>query len=165
MVRRKTKRTKIEGDFARALSSEVAKAGSLSHRAASARLRRLERHYVPMLPAKSRDALEMRRRIAEQIYQHALLHGSSPAVCRIKLKTLSKLGFTDIERKAHFYLLHARAALSRRELRLARTTATAIMCELDDAPRHGGNPLRKELLRLIKTLLQQLSDHEAAGIQ
>jgi hypothetical protein len=111
-----------------------------------------------MLPAKSTDALELRRRIAEQVYQHALLHGSSPAVCRAKLKRLSKLGFTDVERKAHFYLLHARAAVSRGEIHLARRTATAMMRELENAPKIGRNPLRRGLFRMTETLVEKLGE-------
>jgi hypothetical protein len=163
MVRRRTKRARIEQNFARALASEVARVGSFSHRAASARLRRLQNLYLPMLPVKSRDALELRRRIAEQVYQHALLRGSSHVVCRAKLKTLSKLGFTDVERKAHFYLLHARAALSRGERRLAHRTAAAMIRELENAPRRSGNPLREELFRMTEALLEELELRHSDG--
>lgn len=65
MIRPKGKRAKIEHDFAKALAWEIAKAGGLSYRAAVTRLRRLERTYLPMLPGKSSDALELRRRIAK----------------------------------------------------------------------------------------------------
>jgi hypothetical protein len=158
MIPLKGKRAKIERDFAKALALEVANAGSLSYRAAAARLRRLERSFLPMLPAKSADALEVRRRIAEQIYHQALSHGCSPAVCRAKLRALSRLGFTDVERKAHFFLLDARAALSRGDKSLARRTAATMIRELEDAPRRGRNPLRKELLGLTKDLLRQAGD-------
>ena len=162
MVRRRTKRARIERNFARALASEVAKIGCLSHRAASARLRRLQHHYLPMLPAKSTDALELRRRIAEQVYQYALLHGSSPAVCRAKLKRLSKLGFTDVERKAHFYLLHAVPPLPAEKFVFARRTATAMMCELENAPKIGRNPLRRGLFRMTEALVEKLGELRAA---
>jgi len=158
MVRLKGKRAKIEGDFAKALALEVANAGSLSYRAAVAGLRRLERSFLPMLPAKSADVLELRRRIAEQIYHQALSHGCSPAVCGDKLRALSKLGFTDVERKAHFYLLDARAALLRGDKPLARRKATTMIRELEDAPKRGRNPLRKELLGLTKALVRQATD-------
>jgi hypothetical protein len=155
MIRLKSKRARIEADFARALAWEVAGASNVSYRVIVARLKRLQRLYLPMLSAKSVDALELKRRIAEQMYQQALFCGCSPAVCRAKFRTLSKLGFTDIERKAHFYLLDARAAVSRGHKSLARRRAAAIIRELEDAPKRGRNPLRRELLRLTNALIRQ----------
>jgi hypothetical protein len=158
MGQRKGKGVRIEHDFAKALALEVAKAGTITYRAVVARLRHLERSYLAMLPAKSADALEVRRRIAEQVFQQALFHDCSRAVCRAKLRALSKLGFTDLERKAHFYLLDARAALSRGDKTLARKTAATMIRELENAPKRGRNDLRKELLGLTKALLHQIGD-------
>lgn len=158
MIRPKGKRARIERDFAKALDTEVVKAGGIGYRSVVTRLRRLERSFLSMLPVKSADALELRRRIAEQIYQQALSHNCSPALCRAKLRALTRLGFTDVERKAHFYLLDARAALSRGEKPVARRTAAAMIRELEAAPGRRGNPLRRELLGLTKALLQEAGD-------
>jgi len=158
MVRPKGKLARIERDFAKALAREVAKAGGISYRAVVARLRHLQRSCLALLPASSADALEVRRRIAEQMFQQALFHDCSRAVCRAKLKALSNLGFTDLERKAYFYLLDARAALSRGDKTLARRTAATMIRELENAPKRGRNDLRKELLGLTKALLLQTGD-------
>ena len=156
MTRLKTRRARIEADFANALAWATVMGATRSYRTVAARLKQLQTTFLPMLPTKSRDALELKRRIAEQLYQQAVFHGCSRAVCRAKFEALAKLGFTDLERKAHFHLLESRAALSRGNKRLARIKAAAIVRELERAPQRGMNPLRKELLRTIQSLIDSI---------
>lgn len=150
----RSKAVAFERKFARALDAEIVKSRDADFRTVTRRLRNLERSYLVALPSNSAAALEIRRRIAEQLFEQALAHNCSRMVCRVKLAKLRKLGFTNIERKAHFYLLEGRALLSRGNARLARSTAKAMIRELEGAPRRGRNTLRKELLQLTKTLLR-----------
>jgi hypothetical protein len=146
------KYTRFERDFARALDWEIAKSRSRNYRTVAARLRKLERLYVS--PARESGAsVEIRRRIAEQVFQQALSHDCSWTLCRAKFRALCKLGFTNLELKAHFHLLYARAALSRGSSRLAHRTATAMIRELKSGRKHSRNPLRKELMDLTQALL------------
>jgi hypothetical protein len=150
----------FERKFARALDAEIAESRNRDFRTVARRLQNLERSYLVALPGNSAAALEIRRRIAEQMFEQALSHNCSRMVCRVRLAKLSKLGFTNLERKAHFYLLEGRALLSQGSSRLARSTAKAMIRELEGAPRRSRNRLRKELLRLTKTLLRDAEQDE-----
>ncbi len=156
------KRLDIEHRFAKALDFEVIESGKTNYRTTVLRLRRLERLYLSQLTGDSTSALEIRRRIAEQMFEQALLHNCSQSVFRAKLSSMSKLGFSNMERKAHFYLLGGRAFLLQGNVRVARSLASSITRELESSARRPRNPLRKELLRLANVLLQE-AERKAAN--
>src|SRR5438874_3706914 len=95
----------LEREFANALSWEVAQSGTFSFRGVSAHLRRLEHSFTSRLRRDRNGLREVRRRIAEQMLQQAIAHNCSLQTCRVKLNTLSEVGFANVERKAHFHLL------------------------------------------------------------
>ena len=150
----------IERRFAKALDSEIVESGSRDYRMVAARLRRLERSSLSGLPKKSFATLEVKRRIAEQIFYQALSHSCSWTVCQAKYRALYKVGFTNLERKADFDLLYARDALSRGKKTLAQKTAATIVREMESATKRGSNPLRKKLLDLNRALLLRIEQQE-----
>lgn len=142
----------VEREFATALGWEVAKAGSVTYRSASARLRGLERHFLRRVGSKF-AAREMKRRIAEQILQQAVFHDCSLAVCRKRLKALEQLGFTNIERKGHCYLVYARGALARGHKRAAQMTARAMARDLNRSTSRRKSLLARDLSKSFATFL------------
>ena len=70
--------------FALALLSELAKAATASHAEIGRSLRNLEKDYVKQLRGHPDLSLEIRRRIAEQLLDQAVLRGSNFSVCRAR---------------------------------------------------------------------------------
>ena len=83
-----------------------------------ARLRRIESEYCGKLTSEPHLRLEVKRRIAETLLDMSITRGRSLKTCRMRFNALLKVGFTDIEQKAHYYLIYGRAALERDILRL-----------------------------------------------
>lgn len=132
--------TSIGSAFGHALDLELVKSSSISYSQVVRNLRSLERDYVKKLKAHPEFALEIRRRIAESVLDQALLHGCNLSICRAKLSNASRLGWTDIGRKAHFHLVYARVALASGHKRVARRVAFAMVKEIQnmlDEPKNG----------------------------
>jgi hypothetical protein len=143
----------VEREFANALDWEVAKAGSVTYRTVTARLRGLERSFLNRAGRKF-VAREMERRIAEQMLEQAIFHNCPLAICRGKLKALEQLGFTNIERKGHCYLLYARGALARGHERVAQITAKAMARDLERSLYRRRSLLARDLLKSIRDVLR-----------
>jgi hypothetical protein len=117
--------------FARDVEMEVIKSASLSYAQIAQNNRRLERHYLALLGESSEFSLELRRRIAEQLLEQALLRGCTQQVCRSKLNSAMRVGFTNVERQAHYHLLYAKGAFERGHIRAARKIASTMVEELE----------------------------------
>jgi hypothetical protein len=150
----KTLDAPIEKAFATELAGEVANAGNVTYMTVVVRLRRLERKALKNASNKIL-AIEMKRRIAEQLLQQAIFHSCSIAACRRRLNTLSELGFTNVGRKAHFHLLYARGALERGHRQIARAIATVTASELERARKRDSGLLR-DLKKSFARLLSQI---------
>jgi len=141
----------VEREFAKALDWEVAKAGSVTYRTVTARLRGLERSFLKRAGSKF-VAREMKRRVAEQTLEQAIFHNCSLAICRGRLRALEQLGFTNIERKGYCCLLYARGALARGHERVAQITAKAMTRDLERSLHGRRSLLARDLLRSFATL-------------
>jgi hypothetical protein len=148
----KSRAALLEREFGKTLGWQVAKAGTLSYRTVAARLRNLEQLYLKQLKNEVLKR-EVRRRIAEQMFQQAIFHNCSLPLCKAKLNELTKLGFENIERKGHFYLLYTRGALARGHRLLANRTARAIVNELERSVPRRKSLLAQDLLVNFKSLL------------
>jgi hypothetical protein len=151
--RAKSRGVAVEREFAKALDWEVANAGSVSYRTVTARLRGLERSFLRRAGRKF-EAREMKRRVAEQMLEQAIFHNCSLAVCGERLKALERLGFTNIERKGHCYLLYARGALARGHKRAAQIKAKAMARNLERSLHGRRSLLARDLLKSIRDLLR-----------
>jgi hypothetical protein len=147
----------VEYEFGKALDWQVAKAGSVTYRTVTARLRGLERSFLKRAGSKF-VAREMKRRVAEQTLEQAIFHNCSLAICRGRLRALEQLGFTDIERKGHCCLLYARGALARGHKRAAQITAKAMARDLERSLRRRRSLLARDLLKSIRDLLSSFDE-------
>jgi hypothetical protein len=140
--------------FAMELGWKVVGAATMSYPEVARSLRGLERAYLVRLKDHPELALEIRRRIAENLLEQALIHGCSLPGCREKLKRTSRLGFENVERKAHFYLLYARGAFARGHKRVARQYTSTIETELDCLLRKRKSPLAKQCLEVARAFMR-----------
>ena len=121
-------------------------------------LRRVENEYCRKLAKEPRLKLEVKRRIAETLLDMSISRGRRIAGCRARLNARAKLGFTDIEQKAHYHLMYARAALERGHPQIAFNHATRMALELRRALRHRRSLLGRELLRHFEQLVTRTSN-------
>jgi hypothetical protein len=147
---------KVERAFAKALDLEMFKAPTLAYRDTIVNLRRLERYYLKQVVRDKYSARELKRRIAEKALEFALFHGCKLSICRARLKALSKLGFEDVEQKAHWYLLYAKVAAARGHKRVAHAALAATAKELQRSLRRRKSLLGKQLLELAGAYLRAL---------
>lgn len=150
----------VERAFAKALGWEAASAASVSYKEVVVRHRRLERHYLKQAAGNRRLCREIRRRVAEQLLEQAIFHGCGLKLCRERLRRVSRLGFTNVERKAHYYLLYAKGAFARGHKRVAHRTTTAIARELERTLGKRKNPLARDLLRLANGYLRCIEEQD-----
>jgi hypothetical protein len=121
-------------------------------------LRNLERHYLARLHDHPEFALEIRRRIAENELEQALIHGCALPVCRAKLRAALRLGFSNVERKAHFHLLYARGALARGHKRVARRSSSEMVVELERSLKKQKSLLAKQCLTRTREFLNFINE-------
>jgi hypothetical protein len=145
----------IESQFKEARTGVFLATGT--ERQKIARLRRIETEYCRKLASEPRLKLEVRRRIAETLLDMSISQGRSLRTCRLRFNALLKVGFTDIEQKAHHYLIYGRAALERGHPRIADNLSRGIIRELRSSLRHRRSILGRHLLGHLERLAQQAS--------
>jgi hypothetical protein len=133
-----------ELDFIRARNAIVV--GSLTDRQKIAQLRRLEIEHCRQLAKRPLLQLEIKRRIAETLLVMSISRRHRIASCRARLNSLRKLGFSNIEQKAHYHLIYARTALEQGHLQIALNTASGMVLELKRSLRRRRSLLGRELL-------------------
>ena len=146
-----------ERDFVRARAAIVS--GSLTDRQKIARLHRLEAQHCGMLAKQPRLQLEVKRRIAETLLDMSISRGRKIASCRVRLKSLERLGFTNIEEKAHYHLIYARTALQQEHRRIALNTANKMVLELRHSLSKRRSLLGRELLGHFEQLVNRATKH------
>ena len=146
--------------FARSLDWEMTRAATISYDEVVSSLRNLEKQYVGQLEGHPKFRRELRRRIAEKLLEQALFRGCKLSACRARLNAASRLGFTDVERKAHCHLLYAKFAFVRGHKRVAYRVATAIAKELERSLRKRKSLLAKHLLTLAREYLDHFKKSE-----
>jgi hypothetical protein len=134
----------VELEFVEARTAVIV--GSGTDRQRIAQLRRVEDEYCRRLANEPRLKLEVERRIAETLLDMSISRGRRIANCRARLNALAKLGFANIEQKAHWHLMYARAALERGHPQTASNIATGMVIELRRSLRHRRSLLGCELL-------------------
>jgi hypothetical protein len=144
--------------FAKDVEWKMLEAGTKSYAEVVRSLRIVEGQYLSQLKGHPDLALEIRRRIAENELEQALLHGCTLPVCRAKLQAASLLRYENVERKAHFFLLYARGALERGHRRAAKQTASLIQAELERSLKKRESPLGEQCLRRIKDLIDVMNN-------
>jgi hypothetical protein len=131
-----------------------------SYREAARDFKALEQYYVAKLARHPDLALEVRRRVAESNLHQALLHGCSLSVCRARLTELSNLGFQDVERKAHFWLIFAKQALARGHKRIAKRITSQIIDDLKVVMDKRRNPLAEACLVFAKKIHDSIDERQ-----
>ena|SRR5260370_21488942 len=147
--------TTLGREFGSSVGSLLSAKG-IGYRILAARLRNLESVYVRRLGRNKRLAREIRRRVAETLLKEAIWRGCSFEVCRKRMKSLSRLGFTTIERKSTHYLFYARGALERGHKTVAQRFAAQMVSELESYLRRTQSPVAKQDLQYLKQLLSKL---------
>src|SRR6185437_10977209 len=92
------------------------------------RLRAIEHKYLPAINNDAVFALELRRRVAENMLEASIVHKCSLRFCMKKLNENFSLGFSNRWREVHFRLRYAEAFLVRGSSR----TAMRMACEADN---------------------------------
>src|SRR5262252_9610457 len=118
----------IEFEFVKARTAVFM--GVATQRQKVAQLRRIENEFCRRLAHKPLLKLEVKRRIAEMLLDMSISRGQTLATCRARFNALAKLGYTDTEQKAHYFLIYARAALERKHPRIAGNLIRIIIPEL-----------------------------------
>jgi hypothetical protein len=145
----------IEREFVKAHTAIIVGPGT--DRQKMAQLRRIENDFSRRLAYKPRLKLEMKRRIAETLLDISISRRRSIAFCRARLNSLTKLGFTNIERKAHWHLIYARTALERGHRRTASELVTRMVRELRSSLWQRRSLLGRELLSHLEQLQARMS--------
>jgi hypothetical protein len=153
-VKRRKSAEAICRDFVRAVSWEIVRAATVSHEETVGRLRNLGKFYVKQLEGHPKLALEMRRRIAEQLLEQAIFRRSSLSVCRARLNAASRLGFADVERKAHCHMLYALGASARGNKRVAKKIAAEIANDLEQSLKKREGLLARDCLAHARRFLK-----------
>ncbi len=149
--------TRLEREFGKAVGNALGAKG-ISYRTLAARLRGLEGLYVAQLGKNRRLAIEIKRRVAENLLKEAIWRGCSFGVCRKRMKALSRLGFSTVETKSTHYLFYARGALERGHKSVARRFATYMVRELESYLGRSISPWAKQDLQLLKVFLTELDE-------
>lgn len=145
----------IESEFVKARTAVFMAAGT--ERQKIAQLRRIESEYCRKLANEPRLKRELKRRIAETLLDMSISRGRSLKICRVRFNALAKVGFTDIEQKAHYYLYYGRAALERGHPQIADNLASRMIRELRNSLRHRRSILGRQLLGHLERLSHQAS--------
>jgi len=146
---------RIEFEFVKARTA--VEMGSGTERQKIAQLRRIEDEYCRRLADEPRLKLEVRRRIAERLLDISISRGRTLATCRVRFNALAKLGFTDIEQKAHYYLIYSRAALERGHPQIAENLARRMIRELQRSLRHRRSILGRQLLGHLERMASDVA--------
>ena len=146
----------IESEFVKARTAVFTTIGT--ERQKIARLRRIESEYCHKLAREPRLKLEVKRRTAETLLDMSISQRRSLNTCRVRFNALLKVGFTDIEQKAHYYLIYGRAALERGHPQLAAKIAHRMIRELRRSLRHRRSILGRQLLVHLERLGQLASN-------
>ena len=145
----------IESEFVKARTAVFMAAGT--ERQKIARLRQIETEYCRKFGSEPPLKLEVRRRVAETLLDMSISRGRSLKTCRVRFNALLKVGFTDIEQKAHYYLYYSRAALERGHPRIADNLARRMIRELRRSLGQRRSILGRQLLGHLERLAQQAS--------
>lgn len=130
-------------------------------------LRRLEIEVCRGLARQPRLQLEVKRRIAESLLDmsiaESLLDMSISGrrritTCRSKLRRLAKLGFTDIEQKAHYHFIYARFALEEGHPKIASKVARDMILELRIHLSRRRSLLGRSLLNSLEQLTERMGE-------
>jgi len=147
----------IEFEFVKARTAVYM--GTGTQRQKVAQLRRIEDDFCHRLAHNSHLRTELRRRIAEQLLDMSISRCQAFATCRARFNALAKLGYTDTEQKAHYFLIYARAALERKHPRIAGNLIRTMIPELQRSlRRRRRNPLGRQLLGHFEQLECRLHD-------
>ena len=138
---------RIESEFVKARTAVFMATGT--ERQKMARLRRIESEYCGKLTSEPHLRLEVKRRIAETLLDMSITRGRSLKTCRMRFNALLKVGFTDIEQKAHYYLIYGRAALERGHPQIADNLARRMIRE------HRRSIIGRQLLGHLERLAHQ----------
>jgi len=92
----------IESEFVKARTAIFLAAGT--ERQKIARLRRIESEYCRKLASAPRLKLEVKRRVAETLLDMSISRGQSLKTCHVRFNALLKVGFTDLQQKAHYLM-------------------------------------------------------------
>ena len=130
---------------------------SATERQKIARLRRIEDEYCRKVADKPSLKREVKRRIAETLLDMSISRKRSFTTCRARFNALAKLGFTDIEQKAHYHLIYARTALERGHRQIADNLANKMIFELRRSLRRRRSLLGRELLGHFEQLATHAS--------
>lgn len=118
----------IEHEFVKARTAVFM--ASATERQKIAGLHRIEDEFCRRLAHKPRLKLEVKRRIAETLLDMSISRGQTLSTCRARFNALGKLGYTDTEQKAHYFLMYARAAVERGHPRISANLSHAMILEL-----------------------------------
>ena len=145
----------LEHHFARTMDLEVIRSTTLEYCEVVRNFHRIERCFLSQTKS-SFAAVEMRRRIAEQLLEQAIFHGCPLSICRYRVNAAKSPGFTNIEREAHCYLLYAQGALARGHFKTARRTASEIAGKLEASLRKKKSLPALQLLQSTHKLLHSI---------
>lgn len=143
--------------FAREMRTIRLESHRSTYRQVARQLRLLQRRYEGKLARNRYLRLEIRRRIGEAFVNEAILHKCPYSTCRAAFSKLFVLGFSTNELKWHYCLLYARVALEHGHRRIAYRIADSMYNELSKWLKFHRSSAGKELLDLIRVLMQKSS--------
>jgi hypothetical protein len=146
----------MEREFVKAKNAILM--GSTTDRRKIALLRRLEDAHCRRLAKDAHLRLEVKRRIAESLLNMSIFGGRNIATCRKRFNALFELGFTNIEQKAHFHLIYARAAIKQGHPQMASTLAAKMILELRRSLRRQRSLLDRQYLSHFERLAANASN-------
>jgi hypothetical protein len=150
-------------NLAYAIDKTQAQWREMSFEKALISFRSIESIFLPAYERKPKLFIETKRRIAEAIFDAAIVRKMPFPVCRRLFKNLCRLGFTNIERKSTFYLFYgyvcSRTGHPRAGIRLLQELEKELQKTLRSKP---NNWFRREL-EFVRTLLEELKMQQRSG--
>jgi len=147
---------RIEFEFVKARTAVTVGVGT--QRQKIEQLRRIEDEFCRRLAHKPRLKVEVKRRIAETLLAMSISRGQTLSTFRGRFNALAKLGFTDVEQKAHYFLIYARAALEHGHPRIAGNITNGMIRELRRSLSRRRSLLGRQLLGLFEQLECRIHD-------
>jgi hypothetical protein len=120
----------------------------------------VESSFLPKVAGNDFLTLETKRRVAELALYSALEKKCSFELCQSLFVNLSRLGFTNLEKKSNVYLIYSRYCLRVSRNQEGIRLLEQLKVELEHELRRADMLVYRELLKTVRDVLRQCRLHE-----
>ena len=148
----------LSRDFGRALEEIYLRTPDTSFDELSKSYKNVEATFLSKVAGNQFLTLETKRRVAELILYSAIDKQVSFELSESLFGELSRLGFTNLEKKSSVYLIYSRYCLELGRINEGLRLLEELKVELENELRLGEAPVYRELLDTTLEVLTELKD-------